>query len=1002
MTDKPNTISDGLTLCLHVKGHRRPINLIAWSHDGNLLASASDDTTIGIWGIDGNLRRSLKGHTFKVVCVDWAPDSKHLVSGADDGAIMVWDTQEIAQPRKLTRFEKTSVETGIGRELASIMTIAWSPHGRYIASGASDGSVLLWDSETNEVPRTIEARADIINRLAWSPDGKILALATATGARLWNQEIARPRFASSAYASEMTAVTWSRDGQVIAFGSSDSTIRIWDSKTGREINVIEGHAGAITDVDFSADGKMLASRAKDNFIRLWQRDSWEPLIEISEPAHRFAGIKFHPQRPILAAVDQRGSSIKAWQIDHELLIKLASSIPTRRYANAKVVLVGDSGVGKSGLGLVLSGHRFVPTESTHGRHVWDFENLELELAGTRQRETRQTLLWDLAGQPGYRLIHQLHLNEVAVALIVFDARSETDPLSGVRHWDRSLRQASLLSGADGLPIRKFLVAARMDRGSIGISRGRIDAFLGDFDFERYFETSAKDGWGIPELAEAIREAIDWDSLPRVNSTELFHRIKEFLIDEKNDGRLLSSIEDLYRSFIKIQLSTDSPTNLLRPQFETCIGLLESRGLVQRLSFGNLVLLQPEILDAYASAIVNTAKEEPDGLGSIAEESIRSGRFRLASDERIKDLEQEKLLLIATVEALLRHEIALREETGQGALLVFPSQLTRENPALPDPVGKAVVFTFEGPLLNIYATLAVRLSHSGIFRKKEMWRNAATYAASAGGTCGVFLREIEEGRGELTLFFDEEASEQIRFQFEEFIYSHLIRRAIPESLLRRRVFVCPSCSTPVTELQVSRRIERGYNWIECNVCGESVLLADREERLSLSELPLLTEMERTANDRRGREMATMTLQGKIESADYDVFLCHVSGDRYKVREIGQALRMRGLLPWFDEWEARPGQRWQQVLAKQIGKIKSVAVFVGPSGIGPWQDQEVRSMLRLFAERQVSIIPVLLEGAEQFPTLPIFFERLSWIDFRVDPVQGLDTLIWGITGERSAGR
>lgn len=47
-------------------------------------------------------------------------------------------------------------------------------------------------------------------------------------------------------------------------------------------------------------------------------------------------------------------------------------------------------------------------------------------------ETRETLLWDLAGQPGYRLVHQLHLGEVAVALVLFDARSETEPLSIVR------------------------------------------------------------------------------------------------------------------------------------------------------------------------------------------------------------------------------------------------------------------------------------------------------------------------------------------------------------------------------------------------------------------------------------------------------------------------------------------------------------------------------------------------------------------------------------------
>src|SRR5947208_1516764 len=57
---------------------------------------------------------------------------------------------------------------------------------------------------------------------------------------------------------------------------------------------------------------------------------------------------------------------------------------------------------------------------------------------------------------------------------------------------------------------------------------------------------------------------------------------------------------------------------LRAQFQTCIGRVEAAGLIRRLPSGNLVLLQPETLDAYASALVNAARDEPDGEGSIAE------------------------------------------------------------------------------------------------------------------------------------------------------------------------------------------------------------------------------------------------------------------------------------------------------------------------------------------------------------------------------------------------
>ena len=79
-----------------------------------------------------------------------------------------------------------------------------------------------------------------------------------------------------------------------------------------------------------------------------------------------------------------------------------------------------------------------------------------------------------------------------------------------------------------------------------------------------------------------------------------------------------------------------PSQELRPQFETCIGRLENRDLIRRLTFGGYVLLQPELLDAYGSAMVNTAKEEPDGLGSLAEEIALAGKFFVPKEQKITD------------------------------------------------------------------------------------------------------------------------------------------------------------------------------------------------------------------------------------------------------------------------------------------------------------------------------------------------------------------------------
>lgn len=243
---------------------------------------------------------------------------------------------------------------------------------------------------------------------------------------------------------------------------------------------------------------------------------------------------FHPTTPTLVTLGKRDLTIALWDYDPDALYAALSDTPSTRYTNAKVVLVGDSGVGKSGLGLVLIGQPFVATESTHGRRVWTFDSQNVPF-GNEGMEMRETLLWDLAGQPGYRLIHQLHLNEVTVALIVLDARSETDPFAGVYHWCRALRLAQRVQGSAAPPMQVFLVAARMDRTGLGVSRSRVDDVLRELELDGFFETSAKEGLNITELATAIRGAISWDDLPKVSSTDLFQRIKTFLITEKEAG-----------------------------------------------------------------------------------------------------------------------------------------------------------------------------------------------------------------------------------------------------------------------------------------------------------------------------------------------------------------------------------------------------------------------------------------------------------------------------------
>ncbi len=132
--------------------------------------------------------------------------------------------------------------------------------------------------------------------------------------------------------------------------------------------------------------------------------------------------------------------------------------------------------------------------------------------------------------------------------------------------------------------------------------------------------------------------------------------------------------------------------------------------------------------------------------------------------------------------------------------------------------------------------------------------------------------------------------------------------------------------------------------------------------------------------------------------FDVFLCHRSGDKPAVERIGRALRERGLKPWLDAWELRPGLPWQPALEAQIRTIRAAAVFVGAEGLGPWQDQELQAFLRQFVKRGCPVIPVILAECEKVPELPVFLEGMTWVDFRDESSDPLARLVWGITGDK----
>jgi hypothetical protein len=134
--------------------------------------------------------------------------------------------------------------------------------------------------------------------------------------------------------------------------------------------------------------------------------------------------------------------------------------------------------------------------------------------------------------------------------------------------------------------------------------------------------------------------------------------------------------------------------------------------------------------------------------------------------------------------------------------------------------------------------------------------------------------------------------------------------------------------------------------------------------------------------------------------FDVFLCHNSEDKPAVRDIAQQLAKEGIKAWLDEEQIRPGTSWQTAIGEQIEGIKSAAVFVGESGLGPWQNEEIQGLLSEFVERKCLVIPAILPSAKTTPKLPWPLRNLNYVDFRATDSHPLHRLIWGIIGKKPA--